>query len=122
MLFVGLLRVSFEGTNLRIDGLDLMLMLNILVAAPFLAEYRMPDPLWCHMDFLFARQVGRYVNGPILGILKRYPIVYENGRRLEVPHQPHHGTPYARPPHGYPHGYPQLHGPPQAPGYPRVQG
>lgn len=45
-----------------------------------MAEYRIPDPLWSHMDFLFGRQAGRFVNGPILGILKRYPISWLPGR------------------------------------------
>jgi lysosomal acid lipase/cholesteryl ester hydrolase len=38
-----------------------------------LEDYIVPDERWSHGDFLWALDVGRYVNSKILDILKRYP-------------------------------------------------
>lgn len=48
--------------------------------APFWFEYKVPDHLWSHMDFLWGKQAGEFVYSHILSMLKKFPIRYMNPR------------------------------------------
>lgn len=43
-----------------------------MLAVNLLDDYAVPDETWNHMDLVWAKQVGQYVNTRILDLLSKY--------------------------------------------------
>lgn len=60
----------FHGRNDWFTAEEDLDFLRQELTVPILEDYRVPDDNWNHLDFIFGKEAGKYVNTKILDILE----------------------------------------------------